>query len=279
MDPHSRRSTWELIQNNRRKRVLILTTHFMDEADILGDRIAIMADGELKCVGSSLFLKNRFGVGYRLSFVQVQRDNHLTLGGNKDGGYAQPLYSPIPQHIPKAKVDTDIGTELTFQLPFESSSSFPALFEEIESKQQDLGVLSFAISVTTLEEIFLRVAEGTAATNGELHQEIIAGEAKVSIDDFDAAHPLDKLESSTTMDVIESRPRWFLNQIDALLRKCLSCAKRDRGMIFLQCDSADRHCFRGIVGSEDEPVHPERPEGDDDKRRTIWPGCGNTHSI
>ena len=41
-------------------------THFMDEADILGDRIAIMADGQLRCAGSSLFLKNKYGVGYTL---------------------------------------------------------------------------------------------------------------------------------------------------------------------------------------------------------------------
>lgn len=38
----------------------------MDEADILGDRIAIMAEGDVQCTGSSLFLKNRYGVGYNL---------------------------------------------------------------------------------------------------------------------------------------------------------------------------------------------------------------------
>jgi ATP-binding cassette subfamily A (ABC1) protein 3 len=42
----------------------------MDEADILGDRIGIMANGEINCLGSSLFLKNRFGVGYNLTMVK-----------------------------------------------------------------------------------------------------------------------------------------------------------------------------------------------------------------
>ena len=41
----------------------------MDEADILGDRIGIMAEGKIICVGSSMFLKNRFGVGYNLTLV------------------------------------------------------------------------------------------------------------------------------------------------------------------------------------------------------------------
>ncbi|RHZ01022.1 hypothetical protein DYB31_010702, partial [Aphanomyces astaci] len=54
MDPYSRRSSWEIILNNRYNRIIVLTTHFMDEADILGDRIAIMAEGELRCCGSSM---------------------------------------------------------------------------------------------------------------------------------------------------------------------------------------------------------------------------------
>lgn len=39
MDPHSRRFTWDLIRKNREGRVVVLTTHFMDEADLLGDRV------------------------------------------------------------------------------------------------------------------------------------------------------------------------------------------------------------------------------------------------
>ena len=48
---------------------IILSTHFMDEADLLGDRIAILNQGQLKCSGSSLFLKSRFGAGYHLTLV------------------------------------------------------------------------------------------------------------------------------------------------------------------------------------------------------------------
>ena len=47
--------------------VILLTTHFMDEADILADRKAILSQGSLRCYGSSLFLKNRFGLGYHLT--------------------------------------------------------------------------------------------------------------------------------------------------------------------------------------------------------------------
>ena len=48
-------------------KVILLTTHFMDEADLLADRKAIVSKGKLRCLGSSLFLKNRFGLGYHLT--------------------------------------------------------------------------------------------------------------------------------------------------------------------------------------------------------------------
>lgn len=53
-------------------RTVILTTHLMDEADLLGDRIAIISEGHLRCLGSSVFLKARFGSGYHLT-VELQQ--------------------------------------------------------------------------------------------------------------------------------------------------------------------------------------------------------------
>lgn len=66
MDTSARRHIWEMLKIYKNDRIILLTTHFMDEADNLGDRIAIMSHGELKCLGSSVFLKNKFGMGYNL---------------------------------------------------------------------------------------------------------------------------------------------------------------------------------------------------------------------
>jgi ATP-binding cassette subfamily A (ABC1) protein 3 len=74
MDTSARRRLWEMLKKNKHGRIVILTTHYMDEADILGDRIAIMAEGKVVCTGSSLFLKNRFGVGYNLVIAKKTRD-------------------------------------------------------------------------------------------------------------------------------------------------------------------------------------------------------------
>ena len=75
MDTSSRRRLWEMLKQNKNGRIVILTTHYMDEADILGDRIGIMAEGKVKCCGGSLFLKKRFGVGYNLVIAKKTRDN------------------------------------------------------------------------------------------------------------------------------------------------------------------------------------------------------------
>ena len=76
MDLGARRNLWDMLKSFKKDRIIILTTHYMDEADVLGDRIGIMVRGELKCIGSSLFLKNRFGLGYKITFVKKQKKVH-----------------------------------------------------------------------------------------------------------------------------------------------------------------------------------------------------------
>lgn len=65
MDPKTRRQVWELIQELKRNRVMLLTTHAMEEADALSDRIAVLVAGKLSCLGTPLYLKNHFGDGYK----------------------------------------------------------------------------------------------------------------------------------------------------------------------------------------------------------------------
>lgn len=64
MDPITRRHVWDIIQDAKKGRAIILTTHSMEEADILSDRIGIMAKGRLCCIGTSIRLKSRFGTGF-----------------------------------------------------------------------------------------------------------------------------------------------------------------------------------------------------------------------
>uniref|UniRef100_A0A7N0VH21 ABC transporter domain-containing protein n=1 Tax=Kalanchoe fedtschenkoi TaxID=63787 RepID=A0A7N0VH21_KALFE len=64
MDPITRRHVWDIIEKAKKGRAIILTTHSMEEADILSDRIGIMAKGRLRCLGTSIRLKSKFGTGF-----------------------------------------------------------------------------------------------------------------------------------------------------------------------------------------------------------------------
>lgn len=64
---------WNMLKEYKKDRIVLITTHYMDEADIIGDRIAIMANGRLKCVGSGLYLKTRFGAGYIFTILIEDR--------------------------------------------------------------------------------------------------------------------------------------------------------------------------------------------------------------
>lgn len=155
MDPYSRRFTWNVIRQHREGRVIILVTHFMDEADLLGDRIAIMGDGKLRCCGSSLFLKKKFGVGYNMTVEKTSVVDFSTPA----------VLENIHRAVPDATILTDVGTELTVQLPFASARHFESLFGSIDENMGALHVASYGMSVTTMEEVFLKVAAGTFTIN------------------------------------------------------------------------------------------------------------------
>lgn len=80
IDAQARHDIWDLINAEKRQRqCILLTTHYMEEADVLSDRIAIMAHGRLQCQGTPLYLKNKYGAGYRLTVVFDSTDHRLVL--------------------------------------------------------------------------------------------------------------------------------------------------------------------------------------------------------
>ncbi|XP_047570303.1 phospholipid-transporting ATPase ABCA3-like isoform X2 [Lutra lutra] len=145
MDPVSRRFTWSVLQQYRYDRTILLTTHHMDEADVLGDRIAIMVKGSLQCCGSSIFLKRIYGVGYHIIMVKEPHCN------------VEEIIEVINQHIPEARLESDVAAELSFILPKKYTHRFKDLLTDLENRQKELGISSFGVSITTMEEVFLRV--------------------------------------------------------------------------------------------------------------------------
>ncbi|KAJ6644467.1 Phospholipid-transporting ATPase ABCA3 [Pseudolycoriella hygida] len=145
LDASARRSLWNLLIEEKKGRTILLTTHHMDEADILGDRIAIMNNGELQTVGSSFFLKKRFGSGYKLICVKNQ------------GCDSQKILSVLQDFVPDARFESDAPTEAIFVLNENHLPMFSKMFKKIEEQHESLKVSSFGLSVTTLEEVFIQV--------------------------------------------------------------------------------------------------------------------------
>lgn len=69
VDPFARKQIWDFLSQLKTDRTIMLSTHHMDEAEVLGDRIAIISQGKLLCCGSFDFLKGRFGRGHHLTVV------------------------------------------------------------------------------------------------------------------------------------------------------------------------------------------------------------------
>ncbi|XP_072524411.1 retinal-specific phospholipid-transporting ATPase ABCA4 isoform X1 [Salminus brasiliensis] len=200
VDPYSRRSIWDLLLKYRTGRTVILSTHHMDEADLLSDRVAIISKGQLHCCGSPLFLKNCFGVGFYLTLVRRIKDlrkkeNECDCASEcsctcstctKYKEESQGLYveraldgdvesitSLIHHHVPEAKLIEMIGQEMTYLLPNKGFKhrSYASLFRELEETLGDMGLSSFGISDTSLEEIFLKVTADGEAANGAVNPE------------------------------------------------------------------------------------------------------------
>jgi ATP-binding cassette subfamily A (ABC1) protein 3 len=153
MDITARRQMWDMLKNNKAGRIILLTTHYMEEADILADRIAIISEGQLRCCGSPLYLKNRFGVGYYLNLVKE--------AGLMSAEHSKRVTQFVQRHVPSAVVMNDIPGEISYQMPIGEVGLFKDMFMELDHKLKELGLHSYGISVTTLEEVFLKVAQGS----------------------------------------------------------------------------------------------------------------------
>jgi ABC-type multidrug transport system ATPase subunit len=139
LDPMSRREIWSAIQRLKKNRVVILTSHSMEEADILGDRIGglalfpfctlicftVMAHGKLRCIGTSLHLKNKFGLGYRLNLVA--RDDRL-VGQLKD---------LVNKMLMGSELIAESGASLVYGIKTDILEKIIPFFEYIEQNISD----------------------------------------------------------------------------------------------------------------------------------------------
>ncbi|NXB02084.1 ABCAD protein, partial [Leptocoma aspasia] len=105
VDPCSRRSIWDVLLKYKAGCTLIFTTHHLDEAEVLSDRIAILQRGQLRCCGSPSYLRETYGQGHSLTLIK------------KDPKHIVQVTSLVQTHIPEAFLKENSGTELTYVIP------------------------------------------------------------------------------------------------------------------------------------------------------------------
>ena len=150
MDITSRRNLWEILKKIIEKRIIILTTHYMEEASVLGNRIGIMAEGVLKCIGTPLFLIEKYGKFLSINiYKEKDADNDKIINFFKSkaqGIETEILTQEILIRIPKNKPGTD-----------KKNIDIQSFFSELDNKTKSLKIKSYSASMPTLEDVFLNV--------------------------------------------------------------------------------------------------------------------------
>ncbi|KAI8611841.1 hypothetical protein BC830DRAFT_1139488 [Chytriomyces sp. MP71] len=154
LDPCNRAVVWRTIEDlKRRGCAVVLTTHNMEEADVLADRVGIMKGGRMVVVGTPRELKQAYGGrgGYRVSVVV-----------SEDEGAVENLKRDIAElNGCHAVVENESTESIVFRLSGgvnDFLTDLSLLVEYLERSQGDECVKAWGVSPTTLEDVFLQNA-------------------------------------------------------------------------------------------------------------------------
>lgn len=205
---------------------MLLSTHHLDEADLLSDRCAIIAHGRLQCNDSPLQLKRKYGVGYRLIMSLQDHAQHAAIT------------AAIQSHIARAALTDESLNEVVYALPVEEVSRFEALLKHLESNREALQFTSYGLSATTLEEVFLTVLEkagtydkpSTADNEGAVHSHEHDTELLV----MPRVHHTRPTDPSVTRRQPEQAFPLYLQRYKALFLKRFQYTRRDIKAFFSQ---------------------------------------------
>ena len=151
MDITSRRNLWEILKRQSDNKIIILTTHYMEEASVLGKRIGIINLGKMKCIGTPLFLIEKFGKYMNITLNKEE-------GANNDD-----ICQYIIEKAGEAKFES-LSEEILARIPKsifnqENGISLNQFFEDLDDNLEGLKIKSYSVSMPTLEDVFLNVAQ------------------------------------------------------------------------------------------------------------------------
>ncbi|CAH8334395.1 unnamed protein product [Eruca vesicaria subsp. sativa] len=151
LDPASRINLWTVIKRAKTNTAIILTTHSMEEAEFLCDRLGIFVDGRLQCIGNPKELKGRYGGSY--VFTMTTSSDH-----EKD------VEMLVKDVSPNAKKIYHIGGTQKFEIP-KGEVRISEVFQAVEKAKSSFKVFAWGLADTTLEDVFIKVARTAQAFN------------------------------------------------------------------------------------------------------------------
>ncbi|KAH9719766.1 ABC transporter A family member 2 [Citrus sinensis] len=259
MDPITRRHVWDIIQDAKKGRAIILTTHSMEEADILSDRIAIMAKGRLRCIGTSIRLKSKFGTGFIVT-VNFTGSNNGQSPLNGDHEVASPHHDAVKQFF-ETHLDVLPKEEnkafLTYVIPHDREAILKKFFVELQDREKELGIADIQVSLTTLEDVFLNIAKQaeleTAAAEGRLVTLNLTSGASVEIPPGARFVGIPGMESAENPRGIMVEVYWEQDDTGAL---CISGHSPEKPIPpHVELDASSASTSRGNLFGQTGPVH------------------------
>ncbi|KAJ8764066.1 hypothetical protein K2173_004960 [Erythroxylum novogranatense] len=145
LDPASRNSLWNVVKRAKQDRAILLTTHSMEEAEALCDRLGIFADGSLQCVGNPKELKARYGGSYVFSMTTTEE-------------HEKEVMKMIRHLSPNAERTYHISGTQKFEIP-KHEVRIADVFHAVENAKSRFPVFAWGFSDTTLEDVFIKVAK------------------------------------------------------------------------------------------------------------------------
>ncbi|XP_035722982.1 uncharacterized protein LOC118441973 isoform X2 [Vespa mandarinia] len=216
VDPAARRRIWRLIDQHRIGRTVLLSTHHLDEADMLSDTVVVMHKGKILCTGSPLTLKMNHGRGYRLN-VSYPPTN--TSSGSIENKNLMILRNIIEGIVSNYNINETSETEVIVTLPFQgkhgNNNDIAQVAKVLEDNQKLLGFIHFSLECDTLERVFLDLcarADNNSLLNG------------ANINNADKVNHIELPLSNDEIDMIDLEPSpkpTAFRQGKALLKKRL----------------------------------------------------------
>ncbi|KAI0673936.1 P-loop containing nucleoside triphosphate hydrolase protein [Trametes maxima] len=216
VDPLSRRALWRTLSSVRNDRTVVFTTHFLDEADLLADTIAVLAaPGKLVAHGTPVALKSSLGEGYTVnaSFRPDEESAEKSTVANQTE-----LLDRIRTIAPLTYTSSSAPNEVSYHLKLKDPAVVQEVLALVEDSRGAYGIASYSVMGTSIEDIFL----------GLMHDDMRSEEKVLEKTDSSTAPSLSAtpIPAPPVLELTNGRRRSPLGQALTIFHKRILIARR-----------------------------------------------------